>query len=108
MPAYIHIYVPSGVCALDLRLAVFAAGGCLGAVYECFPVQVEAGGRQAELVLAQSIILEALLGHGREPPSMDILGLDGGDVSLIAGDGARLWLGRILHDFGSTLLWKCA
>lgn len=96
------------MCPLDLRLAVFTAGSCLGAVYECFPVQVEARGRQTELVLAQSIILETLLGHGREPPSVDILSLDGGDVSLIPGDGARLRLDRILRDMGSTLLWKCA
>lgn len=92
VPEYIHAYVPSGVCPLYLRLAVFTAGSCLGVVYECLPVQVEARGCQAEVVLTQSIILETLPSHGREPPSVNIISLDEGDASLIAGDGARLWL----------------
>ncbi len=60
------------------------------------------------MVLAEVVALEALLSHGGESPGVDIFCLDGGDIASVARDHCIFGLDRILHEWGVTLLWKCA
>jgi hypothetical protein len=107
-PSSLNSYIPAGMRPLDLGLAVLAAGGDFGGVNECVLVEVEAGGGEAEAVPAQTLVLKALLGHGGVPASVDVFGLDGGDVASVPRHHCVLGLQRLLRRAASTLLWKCA
>lgn len=96
------------MCPLDLCLSVLAARCDLRRIYQRLPVEIEPRRGETVLIPAQSIILKALLGHGRKPFSVNIFRLDGGNVPAVSWHYCILGLERILSGGGSTLLWKCA
>lgn len=96
------------MCPLNLSFAIFAAGGKFGGINECLFLQIEACGGEAMVIFAKEITLKALFGHCGEASRMDILSLDGRDVSSISRNNSIFRLDGILHNLMVTLLWKCA
>ena len=52
--------------------------------------------------------MEAFLCHGSVPLGMDVFRLDGGNVSLVAGNRGVFGVSGVLGTFWATLEWKWA
>lgn len=108
IPKLSHIYVPSGMCSLNLALAIFAACGYLRSIYQCLLIQIESRSAQSALIESETIILEALFGCCWKPSGVNVFSFDRRDEALVTWDGCGLWLDWILNIEWCTLLWKWA